>query len=478
MRPVATLVCVLACVLGTRGAPFAQDAARAPNVLWITIDDCGPDFGCYGNELVRTPNLDRLAARGQRFENCFVTTPVCSPVRSALITGCYATTIGSHQHRSSRALPEGYRPVTEVFREAGYRVTSLPSQRVGVERFLGDEADEGRFLTLTGRLKLDFNFNRGATEGMFEDWDRERGDEPFFALIDFNPQKGPAGFVEDYARRTATQVEPAEVTLAPYWPDTPAMRQRVARYHEAIGVLDAEVGRVLAWLEREELAQDTLVFVWGDHGMAYFRHKQWCYDSGLRVPLIVAGPGVGARVRTELVSSIDLAASSLVACGIELPAYMEGRDFLGADAEPRTHVFASRDRCDETEDRVRAVRDVRFKLIRNFRPELAYAGRNDYTRRAFTEVAELLRRRESGELTDAQARWLGSGKPEWELYDLARDPQELENRAEDPALAGELARLRSLLDEWVALTDAHNPLPEPLENVAPDAVRERLRASR
>jgi len=333
---------------------------------------------------VHTPNLDRLAAKGQRFDHCYVSTPVCSPVRSALITGCYATTIGQHQHRSSRPLPEGYAPITTLLRAAGYRTTWLPCQRVGVEAFLSDEeAKEGQFLTITGRNKTDFNFNRDGGEKLFEEWDPKREKEPFFALIDFNSPKTP-GFkkAHTYAERTGHVIDPASLELPPYWPDTPKVRGMNANHLEGNGLLDAEVGRVIEWLEERELSENTLVFIWGDHGRAFLRHKQWCYDTGLHVPLIAVGPGVEARVREELVSSIDLAATTLVACGAEPPEWMEGRDFLFGTAPPREYVFASRDRCDETEDRVRAVRSQRYKLIKNLRPELAWVGRNVYTRGA------------------------------------------------------------------------------------------------
>ena len=179
------------------------------------------------------------------------------------------------------------------------------------------------------------------------------------------------------------------------------------------------------------------------------------------------GPGVEPGVRTELISSIDLAATTLVACGVPVPEVMEGRDFLFGTAEPRTHVFASRDRCDETEDRVRAVRTERYKLIHNFRPELAWVGRNDYTRSAFPSVKELLERKARGELTEIQALLLADTKPEWELYDLQRDPLELENRADDPELAAERLELQALLDGWVERTDANNFFPEELDTIVP-----------
>jgi len=460
--------------------PAMGGEADRPNIIWITIDDVGPDFACYGNGLVKTPSLDALAERGQRFERCFVTTPVCSAVRSALITGSYATTIGAHQHRSKRPLPEGYAPITEHLGRAGYRCTALPVRRVKHGRFL-EERTAGtspeKILSITGRLKLDFNFNRGQDADMFTAWDPE-AEGPFFAMIDFNPQKGPARWAREVAAGLDAKVNPDDVTIHPYWPDTPEMRDRVALYNEAVSVLDAEIGEVFAWLDRQDLADDTVVFVWGDHGQAAFRHKQWCYDSGLRVPLIVAGPGVTPARRSELVSSIDLAATTLRLAGVVAPVWMEGRDFLGAGAEARTHIFASRDRCDESEDRVRAVRSERFKLIHNFHPELPYIDQNDYTRRAFLEVPQLLAMRATGELSDTQALWCGPTKAEWEFFDLETDPLELQNIYGDSAHADDIEALRKSLEVWVARTDANNPFPEEMATIIPNKAHRQVSEAR
>ena len=457
-----------------------DDAAAArPNVLWITIDDCGPDFACYGNELVQTPTLDRFAARGVQFESAFVTTPVCSPSRSGLITGQYPMAIGSHHHRSRRPLPEAVAPITTILRTHGYRCTSLPARRVNPDTFVQHRApDHTGFDTLTGRLKLDFNFNRGSAGDMFEPWDPSHTDEPFFAMIDFNPQKGPASFVGPYIERTWRRIDPESVALRPYWPDTPAMRQRVARYHEAIMVLDDEIARVIEWLEHEGLLDNTYVFIWGDHGMAFFRHKQWCYDSGLRVPLLIAGPGVEPGQRDDLVSSLDLAPTTLAVCGIAPPSGMHGRNLLDAAVDPPPYVYAHRDRCDETEDRVRSIRDRRFRLIHNLQPGLPWAGRNEYTRGAFLEVALLLDGRREGALTAIQVHWLAPTKPDWELYDLDIDPLELVDLADDPAYESDLERLRHALLVWELEMDRGNPYPEPLESIVPEKARNAVRALR
>lgn len=461
------LLLCLGLLLGSPAAPPRDDVR---NVIWITIDDCGPDFGSYGNEVVATPNLDRLAQEGQRFTNAFASTPVCSPCRSAMITGAYATSIGSHQHRSKNALPEGVRPITEVLAEHGVRSTFLPHERLKPKAYAnGAEAQPGHFPIVAGASKEDFNFSRGGPS-LFAKWDPESKDQPFFALIDFNgPKIGQGtGRAHTWAQATDSVVDPASLELPPYWVDVPKVRNTYARYFEGIALLDAEVGQLLAWLEREGLRESTMVMVVGDHGLAMLRHKQWCYDTGIAVPLIVSGAGVTPGVRDELVSTIDLAATTLKAFGVAAPQWIEGRDLLSTEKEGRRYVFASRDRCDETEDRVRAVRSQRWKLIHNLRPELSWIGRNRYTRRTFPNV-ELLLALENP--TPEQALFLRPTKPEYELFDLASDPLELSNLAGDEEHRATLNELQLVLAEWTADTDARNVFPEALETITPERVQ-------
>ena len=469
---------LLAALVNFLPAQQATDVER-PNVLFITLDDCGLDFGCYGNELVETPNLDALAAAGLRFTNCFTATPVCSPSRSALLTGRYPSRIGSHHHRSDRRLPAGVETLPELFRKAGYRATWLPAQKVSPKAFAeGASPDPGKFITVTGKNKLDMNYSRGRERGMFDNWSSD-GDEPFFALIDFNSMKTPAPQAQRVAALRGRRVDPASVPLQPYWPDTAAVRAGQAHYHEGIDLLDLEVGKVLEWLDREGLRDRTMIFVWGDHGPAFLRAKQWCYDEGLRVPLLLDGPGIEPAVREELVSSVDLAATALAACGIDVPAGMDGRDLLDEQVLDREVVFAGRDRCDETEDRVRAIRDRRYKLIANLRPELSWVGRNAYTRRSFPSVGALLEMRAGqDELTAVQAALMASEKPRWELYDTQQDPLELHNLSGQAEYAEVEAGLRKRLEAWVAEVDRDNPWQEPLRNVVPALARERVSRQR
>ncbi len=420
---------------------------RRPNILWIIAEDFSPDLGCYGNRLVHTPNLDRLAAEGVRFTRAFVTGPVCSASRSAIATGMYQTTIGAHHHRSHRddnfRLPPPVRPFTHYLREAGYHTSNL-------ERVPG----------IGGTGKTDFNF---AAENVFDgkDWSERRPGQPFYAQINF-PETHRA-----FKRFTPRPVDPAQVVLPPYYPDHPAVRLDWALYLDGAQHLDVNVGKVLNRLEQEGLAEDTIVFFFGDHGRPMPRGKQFLYDEGIHIPLIVRIPeryrpeGYAAgTVNDALVSAIDITATTLRLAGVEPPPHMEGRPFFGPGAGRRDSIIAARDRCDETADRIRCVRDRRYKYIRNFFPERPYAQQNVYKDTQYPTLAAMRRLQAQGKLTGPPALFLAPSRPAEELYDLENDPHEIRNLAGSAGHQAELDRMRRILEEWIRRTGDQGARPE------------------
>ncbi len=419
------------------------------NIVWIIADDLSPDLSCYGRTDVSTPNIDRLASEGARFVNAYVTAPVCSPSRSALITGMYQTSIGAHRHRSHRGdgyqLPAGVRLITDRFREAGYYTVNDNKSGLG------------------GRNKTDFNFQY---EKPFDgsNWrDRAEG-QPFYAQVNiFEPHRGkatePWAFIEGIENPT----DPASVQVPPYYPDEEISRKDWAGYLDAVRALDEKVGRVLDRLEEDGLAERTIVAFFGDHGRPMPRDKQFLYDGGIKVPLIIRWPGEleAGSVRDELVSMIDLSASSLAWAGIEVPEDMEGRVFLGpAKTADREYVFAARDRCDETVDRIRAVRDKRYKYIRNYHPDRPYMQINRYKEVSYPIWRQMLRLEGSGDISADDFGFLAKTRPEEELYDTLEDPHELENLAESAEHQQILTRMSSVLDAWIAHTGDHGEEPE------------------
>lgn len=430
-----------------------------PNILYVLLEDCGPQFGCYGEPLVRTPVLDRVAADGVRFDRAFSTSPVCSASRSALMTGCYQTFIRAHQHRTwpwrRRPLPLPVRHVCDWFREAGYYTCNLqppPGERNG-ERSFGARG--------SGKLDLNFDYDRGSAYGPFDgiDWvDRPEG-RPFFAHITITEtHKGPGWEIARNEPR-AGLVDPDKVRLPPYYPDHPVARDEFANYLDSVQLVDRYVGELLERLEREGLAGNTIVVISSDHGEALFRSKQFLYDRGLRIPLLVRFPDgrLAGTVDNRLVSGVDLLPTLLGFAACRLPAgATHGRDLFAGGAA-RDCIFAARDRMDLSIDRMRAVRTDRFKYIRNDLPGVPYMQANAYKEREYPTwnlVKQLAREKK---LPPEATLFTAAEKPLEELYDLADDPHEVRNLAANPAHVATLKELRARIEQWERDYD-----PEPL----------------
>jgi len=243
-------------------------------------------------------------------------------------------------------------------------------------------------------------------------------------------------------------------------------REDWALYLETVNVLDQKIGEVLARLEQDGMAENTIVFYFGDHGRAHARGKQWMYDGGIHVPLVIRAPGLirPGTVVDEVVSAIDFAPTCLKLCGIEPPEHMQGRVFLGPDRDkPREVVFAARDRCDETMDRIRCVRSQKWKYIRNFMPERPYLQLNRYKERSYPMIPLMRRLHKEGKLTPAQQHFMAETRPEEELYDLKADPWEIHNLAQDPEHQATLLAMRKRLDDWIRETDDKGRFPENAE---------------
>ena len=418
----------------------ALQLRERPNILWLVAEDNGPQWGCYGYPLVRTPVVDRLAAQGTQFRNAFTTAPVCSPSRSAWNTGMYQTAIDAHHHRSHRGdgyrLPEGVRLVSERLHDAGYFTANVLAAAPGV----------------MGTGKTDWNF---AADRPFDGdhWNQRRPGQPFFAQVNFQAtHKGPA-FPE--ARRQRDPIDPARVELPPYWPDHPVVRDEFANYLDCVNLLDSKIGRVLEAIEKDGLAQNTVVFFFGDNGRCLIRGKQWPYDAGIHVPLVVRWPGGGkpGTVREDLASAVDITATTLWLAGAPLPANLHGRPLFGPRAQPREAVFAARDRCDDTVDRIRAVRTARYKLIRNYMPERPYTQHNDYIERQYPTLGAMKELWAQGKLRGAETLFMQPRKPPVELYDIRQDVHEVRNLADSPAHRAELDSLNRRLDRWMGEAD-------------------------
>jgi arylsulfatase A-like enzyme len=442
MRPVHSLLLGLAMSLVVGGVAGAADR---PNILWLIAEDFGPELACYGTGQVTSPNLDRLAAGGVRYTRAYTTAPVCSASRSAIMTGMYQTSIGAHNHRSHRddgyRLPPGVRVISDRMRDAGYFTANI--------RRLPDG------LGFSGTGKTDWNFAHDGEAFDSDRWDDLKARQPFFAQVNFQETHRPF-----HAPRRA---DPAKVVIPPYYPDHPVTREDWARYLDAASELDRKVGAILGQLESDGLAGNTLVVFMSDHGQAHVRGKQFCYEEGLHIPLIIRWPGAvpapasfrPGAVDDHLIEAIDLAPTFLDIAGAAKPAGMQGRVFLGEHAEePRTYAFGARDRCDETVFRLRTVRDARYRYIRNFTPDRPFLQANAYKERSYP-VWNLLKELDGrGDLTPAQQFLTAPTMPPEELYDLETDPHEVRNLASsgDPSHRAALGRLRGELERWIEET--------------------------
>jgi len=439
--------------------PEVFGAEDRPNILWLIGEDFSADLGCYGTKEVWTPNLDQLASEGVRYTRAFTTAPVCSASRSAFMTGMYQTTIGAHNHRSHRddgyRLPSGVRVVTDRLREAGYftaNVRELPPS-----------------FGFRGSGKTDWNFTYEGKPFDSNKWNDLKSHQPFYAQVNF--QETHRAF------RAPKRADPAKVEFPPYYPDHPVTRTDWAKYLDSTSELDRKIGLILEQLKADGLADNTVVIFFGDHGQAHVRGKQFCYDSGLRVPLIIRWPKgfqtpshfEQGSVDGRIIEAIDLTATTLSIAGVPKVSNMQGRIFLGDHADPdRQYAFGARDRCDETVFRFRTVRDQKYRYIRNFTPDRPFMQLNAYKERSYPVWNLMKELHAEGRLTPVQAVLLAPNMPAEELFDLETDPWEINNLAKstDPKHQEVLKRLRRQLENWIEQTNDQGRNSEPEEVAA------------
>lgn len=443
------VICLLIAVLATGKANEASDQ---PNILWLSCEDISAHLHCYGYPNARTPNLDRLAEQGTRYTNAFVTAGVCAPCRSAIITGMYQTSLGTHHMRCKAELPPHVKPFPTYVREAGYYCTNSSKQ--------------------------DYQFK--TPKGV---WDESSGkahwkkrpdkDQPFFTVFNYTgchesgiASKGKYDSVTEGLEKIDRSV--AAESLPPYYPDTPIVREDWGRYYDVITAMDRWVGEHLQALEDAGEADNTIVVYWSDHGVGLPRAKRWLYDSGMHVPLIVRipekyrvdGQGTPGTVSDQLVSLIDLGPTTLNLAGAKIPEHVHGQAFLGPNTlTPREYVYGARDRMDERYDIIRATRDKRYKYIRNYEAfKTFYQYMNTPEKGALMQ--EIRRVQADGTASNGVAKFLAPSKAIEELYDTQNDPHEMNNLAADPKYKQILDRMRKTHLAWVLETRDLGLVPE------------------
>ncbi len=458
--------------------PLDAAELERPNILWLIGENLTPgDLASYGGRNVHTPNLDSLAREGVRYTRVFATNPACAPSRSAFFTGMYQTATGTHPMRSHRdddfRLPDGVRVITHLFRDAGYHTSNIKTA--------------GGASVGTGKLDLNF-VNEGP---IYHEDSREFDDlkekQPFFAVVNceeneydiYDRKSAEKSRVEWVGEREHIQHAKAEsVTPPPYYPDHTVVREEWARYLNSVSGMDFRLGKVLARLKAEGLEENTIILFFGDNGRLDPRGIHWCYDSGLRVPMIIKWPGslpappqiAAGTLDERLISLIDLTATTLAFAGIERPALMQGRVFAGDRTDPeRRYAFAARDRIDETRQRIRSVHEARFHYIRTYTVGPTFSSLNRYKEKCFLIHPLMRELYAKGELSGPPLELMERSGPCEELYDTEKDPHEIKNliTSVDPEAKEALERLRSALDTWITETGDLGAFPEPGAVVAP-----------
>jgi len=435
-------------------------AADKPNILWIFCEDLSPWMASYGHPVNagKTPTLDKLTSNGVRFSRCYVPAPVCSACRSSMITGLYQTTTGTHNHRSSRSpesaihLPKGIKTLPQIFKENGYASFNRGKDDYNFVYNRSEHYSIGNSKPKPGKK------NRFSTKVGKSDWTSVPKGKPWFGQIQLGGGK-------TNTRKLKDKVDPSTMKVPPYFPDEEIFRKEWAHHYDTVRVTDGHVAGIMKRLKEDGILENTIVFFFSDHGNNHsLRHKQFCYEGGVHVPLIITGPGIPKKsVRTELMSTLDISATSLALAGIELPKYLDGKDLFAADYKSRSHVISARDRCDYTIDRIRTLRTENMRYIRNFMTDRILL-QPQY--RDKQEPTKLLRElHASGKLgAIPEAAFFGK-RPGEELYDISKDPHQVSNLANDPKYADELKKHREILNVWIKETDDQGQYPESKKNL-------------
>ncbi len=465
---------------------LGTDPMSQPNILWLVVEDMSPILSVYGDQTIETPAISQLAREGVTYTNVYSTSGVCSPSRAALALGMYPSAIGANHMRTTS--------YTEV--------TGLPKYEAvppADARMLSQLMRENGYYT-TNNLKTDYQFKppKAAWDesGPYAHWRKRPTGKPFYAVVNFTTTH-ESGLFEPYGIRqiesrhyfsddeerirslpqhhsvktskTDTPVHismDTEFKIPPYLPDTPLVRRDMWKMYNNLAETDRQIAAVIQQLKDDGLYNSTIIVFYSDHGGPLPRQKRLIYDSGLKVPMIIRYPNAerAGELDNQLISFVDFAPSTLAMANLDIPVNMHGRNLFGninnqKVDNKRQYIHAAADRFDGFTDAIRAVKDERFKYIRNYRPQQGYYLPVEY-REKIPTMQELLRLRDANMLNEYQAQWFRKSKPLEELFDTINDPHELKNLAADPSYAHVVAKLRAENERWLLeIKDTPN-LPE------------------
>tara|TARA_B100000900_G_scaffold110345_1_gene92146 strand:+ start:3176 stop:4840 length:1665 start_codon:yes stop_codon:yes gene_type:complete len=426
------------------------------NVIWISCEDMGPILGSYGNDLIKTPNIDKLASDGVRYTNAYSTAGVCAPSRFSIITGMYPARLGAHNMRTGDY--HNYKTPEQVSYRKNIGVLDIEGKNIPeyevvtpsyVKPFTEILRNNGYYCA--NNFKCDYQFNTPFTA-----WDEVSStvsyrdapkDKPFFYV--WNTLLTHESRIWERSNEPLT-VNPEHVTIPSYFPDISEVRNDIARKYSNIEEMDKKVGELLIQLEEDGLLESTIIMFWSDHGGNLLRQKRAVGNSGLNVPLIIRYPNKmdAGKVDERIVSLMDLGPTVLSLLGIKPPKHYDGKAIAGPyEQSPRKYVFGTADRFDESTDMQRSVLDGRYVYIKNFMPEKPLIYRNKY-REQITMNSKLIQM-DSLNILQGDARYIFmKTKPNEEFYDLVNDPFEVNNIIDDIKQADRINDFRVALENW------------------------------
>ena len=418
-----------------------------PNILWLVIEDTSPQYvGCYGNSAVNTPNIDRLASKGVRFNNAYSTGTVSSPSRSTIITGVKTYKMGTGNHRSSFPIPDFIKGFPYYLKQAGYYTSNNAKTDYNTsdaKRIIADSWNE--------------------SSNMAGWWKRKPG-QPFFSVFNFGDSHQSKTMTNPYdiykkqvldSLPDSLEVSDNSFQMPPFYRDTPEMRKQLARVYNGVSLADYKIGEILNRMEKEGLMDSTIIFFYADHGEGIPRGKSNGIGQGYKVPFVVWFPeiykhlspwGTEGAVTDEHIDFSDLAPTILSLAGVDIPEYLDGRAFLGGKRKKaRNYLFISNDRCEDSFNLDRTVIKNNLLYTRHFTsysPQLRWIHYFIYG-----EISQLIvNDYNSGELSEKEVVVMEPREAEY-LYDLSADPWEINDLSNDPAYKEELDQMRRALEK-------------------------------
>jgi N-sulfoglucosamine sulfohydrolase len=462
------------------------DLNSKPNILWIVAEDMSEYIPSFGDSTIVTPNLSKLAAEGISYDNFYAPHPVCAPARAAIITGMYANSIGASHMRTGPWF--GGQPSEEALKN--YQKNAMPENIKAYEAIPSSEVKMfTEFLRKEGyycsnNSKEDYQFLKTPTawdeSSNKAHWRNRALNQPFFSV--FNIGVTHESQIWKKQKDSLWVDDHLEVSVPPYLPDTEIAKKDIRRMYSNIKEMDAQVGEILQELEADGLLENTIVFWYTDHGGPLPRQKRLLYDSGIKVPMIIRFPKSKAQNERnkDMISFIDLAPTLLSLANIEPPKYMQGNAFLGEykPSKESKYVFGAADRFDETTDKVRSVRDKRFKYIKYYELDKPMYLEVGY-RNQMPIMQELLRLKSEGNLNENQALWFRENKPKEELFDTQNDPSELIDLSNIPAYESKLKEMRAVCEKWITDINDTGMIPEESlrANMLPDGIQPQTSAA-